>query len=152
MPDISHGSTTAARTGKSKVGTQPPFGSVRSIVGDHRRGKVLGFRFDRARNISNKQCSTMRDELHEPFALLPTRSEPRIWISKPAQSDVEKFICQRSVFFAHALSRKAISSSRPNTSLPVTGSLAMETLSESIFPGRLRVRSSRFVCYPFSWA
>src|ERR1700726_4192751 len=31
-------------------------------------------------------------------------------------------------WFAHASSRKAISSSRPNTSLPVTGNLAIEIL------------------------
>src|SRR5271169_6638662 len=39
----------------------------------------------------------MRDELGQSFALLPRRSEPRIWISKPSKSRIKKFICGRSV-------------------------------------------------------
>src|SRR6516165_4023311 len=39
----------------------------------------------------------MRDELRQPFAFLPCRSEPWIWISKPVESRVKKFICGRSV-------------------------------------------------------
>src|SRR5271166_4223628 len=38
----------------------------------------------------------MRDELRQSFALLPCRSEPWIWISKPSESRVKKFICRRS--------------------------------------------------------
>src|SRR5580698_2019230 len=38
----------------------------------------------------------MRDELRQPFALLPRRSEPWIWISEPCQSRVDKFIRGRS--------------------------------------------------------
>src|SRR6516165_3740902 len=34
----------------------------------------------------------MRDELCEPLALLPTRSEPRIRISEPSKSRIQKFI------------------------------------------------------------
>jgi hypothetical protein len=37
-------------------------------------------------------------------------------------------------WFAHALSRKAISSSRPNTSLPVTGNRAAEIFSGPSIP------------------
>jgi hypothetical protein len=37
-------------------------------------------------------------------------------------------------WFAHAQSRKAISSSRPKTSLPVMGSLAIEGSSGPFFP------------------
>src|ERR1700736_252152 len=37
----------------------------------------------------------MRDELRQSFALLPRRSEPWIWISKPSESRVKKFICGR---------------------------------------------------------
>src|ERR1700733_8225864 len=39
----------------------------------------------------------MRDKLDQSFALLPRRSEPWIWISKPVESRVEEFICRRSV-------------------------------------------------------
>src|ERR1700730_1520650 len=37
----------------------------------------------------------MRDELRQSFALLPRRSDPRIWITKPSKSGVNKFICGR---------------------------------------------------------
>src|ERR1700737_915472 len=39
----------------------------------------------------------MRDELRQSFALLPRRSEPWIWIAKPIESRIKKFICRRSV-------------------------------------------------------
>src|ERR1700720_4660038 len=39
----------------------------------------------------------MRDELRESLALLPRSSEPWIWISKPSESRVKKFICGRSL-------------------------------------------------------
>ena len=39
----------------------------------------------------------MRDELRQSFALLPRRSEPWIWIAKPSESGIKKFICGRSV-------------------------------------------------------
>src|ERR1700730_4117735 len=39
----------------------------------------------------------MGDELRQSFALLPRRSEPWIWISKPVESRIKKFICRRSV-------------------------------------------------------
>src|SRR5580693_6739229 len=39
----------------------------------------------------------MRDELGQSFTLLPRRSKPGIWISKPAESRIKKFICRRSV-------------------------------------------------------
>src|ERR1700758_3763515 len=38
----------------------------------------------------------MRDELRQSFALFPRGSDPRIWISKPSESSVKKFICGRS--------------------------------------------------------
>src|SRR5690348_9615394 len=38
----------------------------------------------------------MRDELRESLALLPCRSDPRIWIPEPSQSRIKKFICGRS--------------------------------------------------------
>ena len=44
-------------------------------------------------------------------------------------------------WFAQARSRKAISSSRPKTSLPVTGSLAIEIFFGPGFEGDLRVRA-----------
>src|SRR5271157_2222249 len=37
----------------------------------------------------------MRDDLRQSFALLPRRSEPWIWISKPSESRIKKFICGR---------------------------------------------------------
>src|ERR1700730_3793620 len=39
----------------------------------------------------------MGDELRQSFAFLPRRSEPWIWISKPSESRIKKFICGRSV-------------------------------------------------------
>jgi hypothetical protein len=39
----------------------------------------------------------MRDELRQSFALLPRRSDPWIWIAKPSESRVEKFICGRGI-------------------------------------------------------
>src|SRR5262249_61017720 len=38
----------------------------------------------------------MRDELRESLALLPRRSDPWIWISKPTESRIKKFIWGRS--------------------------------------------------------
>ena len=43
--------------------------------------------------VQDKQGSTMRDELRESFALFPRGSELRIWISKPTESRVKKFMC-----------------------------------------------------------
>src|ERR1700686_887598 len=51
---------------------------------------------ERLQAIQNKQGSVMRDEPCESLALLPPRSEPWIWISKPSESRVKKFICGRS--------------------------------------------------------
>src|SRR5271166_666266 len=39
----------------------------------------------------------MRNELRQSFALLPSRSDPWIWISKPVESRIEKFVFRRSV-------------------------------------------------------
>src|SRR6516225_3875459 len=39
----------------------------------------------------------MRDELRQSLAFLPRRSEPWIWISKPSERRIEKFICGRSL-------------------------------------------------------
>src|ERR1700738_4913872 len=39
----------------------------------------------------------MRNQLCQSFALLPRRSEPWIWISKPSERRIKKFICGRSV-------------------------------------------------------
>src|ERR1700758_4973611 len=38
----------------------------------------------------------MRNELRQSFALFPWRSEPWIWIAKPSESRVKKFIRGRS--------------------------------------------------------
>src|SRR5258708_36597083 len=38
----------------------------------------------------------MGHQLRQSFALLPCRSEPRIWISKPGESGVKKFVGGRS--------------------------------------------------------
>src|SRR6516162_4674084 len=48
----------------------------------------------------------MGDELRQSFALLPGGSEPRIWVAKPGQSGIKKFICRRST---------------PTSTLPVEG-------------------------------
>src|SRR6516164_6525232 len=39
----------------------------------------------------------MRDKLRESLAFLPRRSEPWIWITKPSQSRIKKFIGRRGV-------------------------------------------------------
>src|SRR6516162_11678529 len=38
----------------------------------------------------------MCDKLRESLALLPCRSKPWIWIAKPSECSVQKFICRRS--------------------------------------------------------
>src|SRR5262249_9748304 len=52
---------------------------------------------ERLQPIQNKQGSMMCDELRQSFALLPRRSKPWIWISKPVESRIKKFIRRRSV-------------------------------------------------------
>src|SRR5215468_1093076 len=39
----------------------------------------------------------MRDELCKSLAFLPRRSEPWIWITKPSQSRIKKFVGRRGV-------------------------------------------------------
>src|SRR5258708_33227662 len=39
----------------------------------------------------------MRNELRQSLAFLPRRSEAWIWISKPVESRIKKFICRRNV-------------------------------------------------------
>src|SRR5580704_3836990 len=39
----------------------------------------------------------MCDELSESLAFLPGRSEPWIWVSKPSESRIKKFICGRGI-------------------------------------------------------
>src|SRR5215831_18515127 len=52
---------------------------------------------ERLQAIQNKQGWMMCDELRQSFALLPRRSKPWIWISKPVESRIKKFIRRRSV-------------------------------------------------------
>ena len=54
----------------------------------------------------------------------------------PAQATI---VTTLTSLFAHARCRKATSSSRPNKSLPVTGSLAIEILFGASLAGDLRV-------------
>src|SRR5260370_23380331 len=49
----------------------------------------------------------MRDELCQSFALLPRRSDPWVWIAKPSESRIKKFIGGRSA------STSALSVERP---------------------------------------
>src|SRR5271169_173910 len=37
----------------------------------------------------------MRDELRQSFSLLPCRSDSWIWIAKPSQGRIDKFVCSR---------------------------------------------------------
>jgi hypothetical protein len=46
--------------------------------------------------IQNKQGSAMRDELRQPFALLPSCTDPRIWVTKPTESRIK----YRAKFYA----------------------------------------------------
>src|SRR5271165_365056 len=39
----------------------------------------------------------MRDKLGQSLALLPPRSDPRVWIAKPVESRIKKLIGRRSV-------------------------------------------------------
>src|SRR6202035_362859 len=39
----------------------------------------------------------MCDQLRQSFAFLPPSSEPWIWVAKPSESRVKKFICGRSL-------------------------------------------------------
>src|SRR5215468_11166771 len=59
--------------------TQPSFLWTRRIL-------------ERLQAVQNEQGSAMRDELRESLALLPRRSNPWIWISKPTEGHVKKFI------------------------------------------------------------
>src|SRR6516165_7599409 len=49
---------------------------------------------ERLQAIQNKQGSAMGDEFGESLSLLPSCSGPWIWISKPIESSVKKFICR----------------------------------------------------------
>src|SRR5271165_6672123 len=62
---------------------------------------------ERLQAIQNQQGSAMRNELRQSFALLPRRSEPWIWVAKPSESRVKKFIGGRSA------STRALSVERP---------------------------------------
>ena len=57
-------------------------------------------------------------ELRQSFALLPRRSDPWIWISKPSESSVKKFICGRSA---------------PTAALPVKGPAKNELRRTIVF-------------------
>jgi hypothetical protein len=46
----------------------------------------------RFQTIKDQQGSAMRDELRESLALLPRCSESWIWIAKPTESRLKKFI------------------------------------------------------------
>src|SRR6516165_4256413 len=130
----------------------------------------------------------MPNELRQSLSLLPRSPETWIWIAKPSQSGIKKFICRRSVaagalsverpakyelrrtivFSSHSsepmvderrfsdsapgnncnnidlpvgpcIVQEAMSSSRPKTSLPVTGSLAMEIFFGPDLAGGFRV-------------
>src|SRR3984893_5572646 len=39
----------------------------------------------------------MRYAFRQSFAFLPGRSEPWIWVSKPSESRIKKFICGRGI-------------------------------------------------------
>src|SRR5580704_18715464 len=62
----------------------------------------------------------MRDELRESLALLPRRSDPWIWIAKPSESSVQKFIRRRSA---------------PARALPVEGP-AKDQVRRTVLVGR----------------
>src|SRR5262249_10573161 len=59
------------------------------------------------------------------------------------QSTHWRVICQVAQDFAHARSRKAISTSPPKISLPVTGNLVNENLSDASFVWRLAIPATR---------
>src|SRR5215471_11115364 len=52
---------------------------------------------ERLQTVQNKQGSAMGDKFGESLALLPPRSDPWIWISKPIESSFKKFIRRRSL-------------------------------------------------------
>src|SRR5215471_1442348 len=56
-----------------------------------RSGRVL----ERFETIQDQQGSPAGYQLGQSFALSPWRSNPRVWIAKPGEGSLEKFICRR---------------------------------------------------------
>ena len=75
----------------------------------------------------------MRDELCQSFALLPRRSEPWIWISKPSERRVKKFICGRSAPTA-ALSVEGPTKNKLGRAIMVTSHPSEPMVNESGLP------------------
>jgi hypothetical protein len=47
---------------------------------------------ERFQAVQNQQRLMMGDKFRQTFTLLPCSSHPWIWISKPSESSVDKFI------------------------------------------------------------
>src|SRR6516165_4029519 len=80
-----------------------------------------------------------KDELRGAIVFSSHPSKPMVdkrGLPTPAQATI---VTTLTSLFAHARSRKAISSSRPKTSLPVTGSLAIEIFFGASLVGGLRI-------------
>src|ERR1700726_643682 len=75
----------------------------------------------------------MRDELRESLALLPRRSESWIWISKPSESRIKKFIRGQSVTTA-ALSVKGPAKNKLCRTIMVSRHLSEPMVNERGLP------------------
>src|SRR5580704_2555188 len=75
----------------------------------------------------------MRDELRKSLAFLPRRSEPWIWISKPSESRIKKFICGRSLPAA-ALSVEGPTKNKLCRTIMVSGHPAEPMVNERGLP------------------
>src|SRR5580692_11833914 len=75
----------------------------------------------------------MRNQLCQSFAFLPRRSEPWIWISKPSESRIKKFICGRSLPTA-ALSVEGPTKDKLCKTITVSSHPSEPMVNESGFP------------------
>src|ERR1700722_12726373 len=75
----------------------------------------------------------MRDELRQSFAFLPGGTEPWIWISKPSESHIKKFIGGRSLPAA-ALSVKRPAKNKFRRTIVVSSHPSEPMINESGLP------------------
>src|SRR6516162_8972358 len=75
----------------------------------------------------------MRDKLRQSFSLLPRCAEPWIWISKPTESRIKKFISRRGIT-AGALSIKGPTKNELRRAILFSGHASKPMIKEGGFP------------------
>src|SRR5580704_14124821 len=75
----------------------------------------------------------MRHEPRQSFAFLPGRSESRIWVSKPSESRLKKFICGRSLPTA-ALSVEGPTKNKLRRTIMISSHLSEPMVNERGLP------------------